>query len=185
MLAFQLIKWLNGTQSRQPRQMLSWSSVFMTRANTTRWYFPVGVMIWAGAMYRQIGAFCLSLHTGGHGSRGRKAAVRPSRMRLKSAIGTKRTFLVALHMSAFGGKRTWQLQCELSANDPKRTLIKPFLRRISPSSYSITSSARDRIAGGTDKPIAFAAFKLTTNSNFVGSCTGSSAGLAPFRMRST
>src|SRR5215471_16939648 len=51
--------------------------------------------------------------------------------------------------------------------------------------YSITSSAREMIAGGTDKPIAFAAFKLTTNSNFVGSCTGSSAGLAPFRMRST
>jgi hypothetical protein len=51
--------------------------------------------------------------------------------------------------------------------------------------YSITSSAREIIVGGTDKPIAFAAFKLTTSSNFVGSCTGSSEGLAPFRMRST
>ena len=53
------------------------------------------------------------------------------------------------------------------------------------ATYSITSSAREIIVGGTDKPIAFAAFKLTTSSNFVGSCTGSSAGFAPFRMRST
>jgi hypothetical protein len=40
------------------------------------------------------------------------------------------------------------------------------------SNYSITSSAREIIVGGTNKPIAFAAFKLTTSSNFVGSCTG-------------
>jgi hypothetical protein len=56
-----------------------------------------------------------------------------------SAIGPKRTFLVALHMSAFGGKadmavcentlsrsllgvkRTWLVEAHMSASDPKRT----------------------------------------------------------------
>ena len=56
-----------------------------------------------------------------------------------SAFGTKRTSLVALHMSAFGGKadmafrgspllrsllgakRTWRFAAHMSAFDPKRT----------------------------------------------------------------
>src|SRR5215813_159142 len=52
-------------------------------------------------------------------------------------------------------------------------------------SHSITSSARARKASGTVSPMALATFKLTTNSNFVGACTGSSAGFSPRRMRST
>jgi hypothetical protein len=51
--------------------------------------------------------------------------------------------------------------------------------------YSITSSAPTRIAGLTVMSSAFAVFKLTTNSNFVGCSTGSSAGLAPFKILST
>ena len=39
----------------------------MIRANTTRWYFPVNVVTWAGSMCKRIGAFCLSLHIGGRG----------------------------------------------------------------------------------------------------------------------
>ena len=39
-----------------------------------------------------------------------------------SAIGTKRTSLVAPHMSAFGGKADMAFALQMSANDPKRTL---------------------------------------------------------------
>src|SRR6516164_7263482 len=51
--------------------------------------------------------------------------------------------------------------------------------------HSITSSASASSVGGTVRPSAVAAFALKTNSNFVGCCTGRSAGLAPFRMRTT
>ena len=64
-------------------------------------------------------------------------------MNLMSAIGPKRTSLVALHMSAFGGKadmafggmslsgsllgvkRTWLFALQMSAYDPKRTSALP------------------------------------------------------------
>ena len=39
--------------------------------------------------------------------------------------------------------------------------------------------------GGTSRPSALAVLRLMTSSNLVGSCTGSSPGLAPRRMRST
>ena len=51
--------------------------------------------------------------------------------------------------------------------------------------HSITSSARSRKAIGIARPIAFAVLRLITNSNFVGSSTGRSAGLAPFRILPT
>jgi hypothetical protein len=51
--------------------------------------------------------------------------------------------------------------------------------------YSMTSSAAISKPGGTVKPSAFAVLRLTTVSNFVGVCTGRSAGFAPRRMRST
>ena len=41
---------------------------------------------------------------------------------MMSAIGTKRTSLVALHMSAFGGKADMPFCSAMSAYDPKRTL---------------------------------------------------------------
>jgi hypothetical protein len=47
------------------------------------------------------------------------------------------------------------------------------------STYSITSSARCCKNKGTSMPIAFAVFRLITNSNFVGCSTGRSAGLIP------
>src|SRR6516162_8777745 len=50
-------------------------------------------------------------------------------------------------------------------------------------SYSMTSSARARIAGGIVRPSALAVLRLTTSSNVVGCWTGRSAGLAPLRMR--
>src|SRR5262245_34933564 len=51
--------------------------------------------------------------------------------------------------------------------------------------YSITSSARTRRDGGTSSPSTFAVLRVRTVWYFVGACTGSSAGLAPRRMRST
>ena len=49
----------------------------------------------------------------------------------------------------------------------------------------ITSSARSRIACGIVILRAFAVFRFSTSSNVVDCSTGSSAGLAPFRIRST
>src|SRR5262245_37966513 len=51
--------------------------------------------------------------------------------------------------------------------------------------HSITSSTLARIAGGIARPSALAVLRFTTNSNFVGSSTGKSAGLAPFSNLST
>ena len=53
------------------------------------------------------------------------------------------------------------------------------------TAHSITSSAVASSAGGTLRPSAFAVFRLMFISNFVGVCTGRSAGLSPRRMRST
>ena len=51
--------------------------------------------------------------------------------------------------------------------------------------YSITSSARASTDGGIVRPCAFAVLRLITSSYLVGACTGISAGVSPFRMRST
>src|SRR3984893_16299286 len=51
--------------------------------------------------------------------------------------------------------------------------------------YSMTSSARASNEGGTVRPSALAVLRLITSSNFVGACTGRSAGVSPLRMRST
>src|SRR5262249_42086696 len=50
--------------------------------------------------------------------------------------------------------------------------------------HSITSSARKRNDSGIFRPNAFAVLTLIANSYLVGSCTGSSPGLAPRRTRS-
>ena len=51
--------------------------------------------------------------------------------------------------------------------------------------YSITSSARASTDGGIVRPCAFAVLRLITSSYLVGACTGISAGVSPFRIRST
>src|SRR5215813_12211463 len=50
--------------------------------------------------------------------------------------------------------------------------------------HSMTSSVRASRVGGTVRPSALAVLRLMTNSYFVGTCTGRSAGFSPFRMRS-
>src|SRR5262249_16789586 len=51
--------------------------------------------------------------------------------------------------------------------------------------HSITSSATSRRSRGISRSRPLAVLRLMTSSNFVGACTGRSAGLAPRRMRST
>lgn len=51
--------------------------------------------------------------------------------------------------------------------------------------HSMTSLAMARSDGGTFRPSAFAALRLMMSSYPVGAWTGSSAGFAPFRIRST
>ena len=53
------------------------------------------------------------------------------------------------------------------------------------SGHLITRSARSRIDCGIVIPSALAVFRLITSSNVVGCCTGRSAGLVPFAIRST
>jgi len=73
----------------------------------------------------------------------------------------------------------------------RRRVIRPGQRRsagVSPHgspAQRITSSAWKRSVGGSVRPSALAVFRLMTSSYFVGISTGKSAGLAPFRMRST
>ena len=54
-----------------------------------------------------------------------------------SAIGTKRTSLVAPHMSAFGGKADMPFAPHMSAFDPKRTL----------SPFSASTAADQQLGG--------------------------------------
>jgi hypothetical protein len=51
--------------------------------------------------------------------------------------------------------------------------------------YLINLSAFASTPGGIVRPICCAAFRLITNSNFVGRSIGNSPGLAPFRILST
>src|SRR5262249_48823085 len=51
--------------------------------------------------------------------------------------------------------------------------------------HSITSSTRARRVDGTSRPSDLAVLRLTTSSNLVGCSTGNSAGLVPFKIRST
>jgi hypothetical protein len=57
-------------------------------------------------------------------------------------------------------------------------------RTIGPAAHSMTSSARSSIPGGTARPSALAVLRLMVSLYLVGCCTGRSAGLAPFRIRS-
>src|SRR6516164_8392357 len=63
----------------------------------------------------------------------------------------------------------------------QRDELAPFHLR----GHSITSSARASSVGGFSSRIALAVLRLTTSLNFVGICTGRSAGFSPRRMRST
>ena len=52
------------------------------------------------------------------------------------------------------------------------------------ASHSITSSASVSSIGGTVRPSVFAVLRLITKSNFIGCCTGRSAGFVPRKILS-
>jgi hypothetical protein len=66
-----------------------------------------------------------------------------------------------------------------------RTAAKAFAFTATNSIHSITSSARASSESGIVKPNDLAVFMLMISSNFVGSSTGRSDGLASFKILST
>ena len=64
-------------------------------------------------------------------------------------------------------------------------LIRLWRRLFTGNCYLISLLARASTSGGIVRPICFAVFRLTMNSNLTGCSTGRSAGLAPFRILST
>jgi hypothetical protein len=102
---------------------------------------------------------------------------------------------VRLIMSALGHKRTSDHVQSMSAIPPIADINRvrwnagfvpkaDKVRRSKNWFYSITSSATANSGAGIARTNAFAVFRLITKSNFVGSSTGISAGLAPFRILS-
>jgi len=87
-----------------------------------------------------------------------------------------------------GPKRVFQADTSLPAVDLHRSLNDRRFRHQSLTTaklHSITSSARASNVSGTVSPSVLAVLRLTTSSYLVGPCTGSSAGFAPLRIRST
>src|SRR5262249_29996066 len=94
-----------------------------------------------------------------------------------------------------GRSRSRRLKAEKSDHRHSRLLLparreRPRRRRaaekrdeLAPPHHSITSSARASSVAGISRPSALAVGRLMTNSNLVDWTTGSSAGLAPLRMR--
>jgi hypothetical protein len=75
--------------------------------------------------------------------------------------------------------------CALAPSGPRSHRAAERRDELAPPDHSITSLATASTDGGTSRPSAFAVLRLSTNSYFVGACTGKSAGFSPLRMRST
>ena len=100
-------------------------------------------------------------------------------------------------MSALGQKRTCAMQNVMSALPPKADMCSATrdvrlvpkadmtaMKNARPSSsHSMTSSTMDITPAGIVSSSAFAALRLSTNSNFVGCSTGRLAGFSPLTMR--
>ena len=81
-------------------------------------------------------------------------------------------------------KNRWVMLRPLCATSGREQMQQNTPRGILPCTYSITSSAMASRPAGIVMPSVVAVLRLITNSNLVGSCTGSSAGFSPLRMRS-
>src|SRR3974377_1876322 len=98
-----------------------------------------------------------------------------------SALGQKRTSGSVEGMSALPPIADIGTQQRNVRYLPKADIVRcGEIRR-----YSITSSARASRDWGTDKPSAFAVFRLMASSYLLGASTGKSAGFSPRNMRST
>jgi hypothetical protein len=69
--------------------------------------------------------------------------------------------------------------CRFRRRTPKPFTGADFMHRSKITAYSITSSARSRIAVGSSMPIALAVLRLTTSWNFTACSIGRSSGFAP------
>ena len=81
--------------------------------------------------------------------------------------------IVLQHIPPESGHSVRPVACPLCANSGHRP------------PYSITLLARASKVKGMVRPSDWAVLRLITNSNSVGACTGSSAGLTPLKIRST
>src|SRR5262245_37696124 len=91
-------------------------------------------------------------------------------------------------MFALGQKQTHAVQQRMSALPLKADMCGALAHvdhgpLADMGRYSTISSAIDRTPDGMVSLSALAVLRLTTSSNLVGCCTGSSAGLAPLRIR--
>src|SRR5262245_44767713 len=87
----------------------------------------------------------------------------------------------------FGQKRTLKRLHPMSALPPKADIeTQPRNVRFVPKAdigvHSISSSASAISLSGIVRPSALAVLRLMISSNFVGACTGRSAGFSPLRM---
>src|SRR5262249_5562255 len=85
------------------------------------------------------------------------------------------------HTDAPGQLLRMRRERPCSRASEQRNELAPLYR----CNHSITSSARASSVGGISRPSALAVLRLITSSNFVGNCTGRSAGFSPLKMRST
>src|SRR3984893_2147013 len=87
---------------------------------------------------------------------------------------------------ALGASDTRNSEIANCGHDPVRSYaFRPAPAKLAigdDAAHSMTSSARARIDGGTERPSALAVLRLITSSNVVGCCIGRSAGLAPLRI---
>ena len=84
----------------------------------------------------------------------------------------------------------WRIPCGCRRRDyhaaedaPPLVVVHTELEAAAP--HSMTSSARERIDGGTVRPSAFAVFRLMTKSKCVGPSIGNSPAEAPRKIRAT
>src|SRR5262245_31757163 len=93
-------------------------------------------------------------------------------------------------IAVYASQPTSPLATQHSLPSGRYSLLGPDFHRLDRASFawrthSITSSARASSVGGTSRPSVLPVFRFTTNSYFVGTWTGRSAGFSPLRMRST
>src|ERR1700757_4034373 len=91
-------------------------------------------------------------------------------------------------IAVYASQPTSPLTTQHSLPSGRYSLLGPDFHRLDRTSFawrthSITWSARASRVGGTSRPRVLAVWALMTSSNFDVCTTGSSAGLAPLRMR--
>ena len=109
--------------------------------------------------------------------------IHPAASRVKRLAAETPALLIAFDLLAdIDGRSLTHLPLRERRQRPRRRAAEQ--RDEIEALHSITSSARASSEGGTSRPSALAALRLTTSSNLTGAWTGSSLGFEPLRMRS-